>query len=243
MKGNGAKGPVESAQGAEGEGSHPPFADRGSMPFMKGYFATLWAVATRPGAFFAEVRPDRPVRAVLFGLLSGGVGLFLASFYAVLNRLHWWDVSRDLKLALGPGKGGTVELYLPLLSTKFSLAEALAAPLKVLVGILVGAVAMHLLLLAMRAGPRGFAVTLTTVGYAFGLTILLVLPVCGFPVVATWLALALVFGLSAAHRCSLKAAAAAVFTPGVLVIVFGLRLWLRGMFTLVEAIRSAVQGG
>ena len=216
-----------------------PFAERARLGFLAAYGETWKEVAARPEAFFSRLGPDGAGSAVLYGLLSGTVGLFVSRFYAILNQRHWYDASRDVVETLPPDKAQLVERYLPYLATRFSFWEALTSPLKILVGILVGAVAMHLLLLLFRARPGSFRTTLAAVGYAFGITILLAVPVCGFPVTAAWLAVVLVVGLAAAHRCTTGKAAAAVFLPGVLVILFGFGTWLKAMFALVDTLRAA----
>jgi hypothetical protein len=231
--------PPEPAPAPLPEESPAPFAERSRLGFLPAYGATWREVAARPEEFFSRLRGDRAASAVLYGLLSGTVGLFVSRFYSILNERHWYDASRDVVETLPPDTAQVVERYLPYLATRFSLWEALTSPLKIMVGILVGAVVMHLFLLLFRARPRGFRTTLTTVGYGFGISILLAVPVCGFPVTAAWLAVVLVVGLAAAHRCSRGKAAAAVLLPGVLVILFGFGTWLRGMFALVDTVRGA----
>jgi hypothetical protein len=221
----------------------PPFAARQGRAFLETYRATWRLAATKPGRFFGRARTDRSGAAVLFGLLSGSVGLFVSSFYSALNRLHWWDASRDVALELGPERSHVVDELLPYLATGFSFAEALTAPVKVLVGIFVGAGSIHLVLSLLRGRSRDFDATLSTVGYAFGVSILTALPVCGFPLVAVWLALVLILGIAAAHRCATWKAAVAVLTPGLVVLLFGIRPWLAGMFTLVRSLQGAVGGG
>lgn len=216
-----------------------PWAERRARGLGPAYRETFGLVALRPGDFFGRLRTDRPGAAVLFGLLSGSAGLFVASFYSFLSARHWWDFSRDLALELGPERAAVVQRVLPYLTAGFSLAEALTAPLKVAIGILAGAGVTHLVLVLLRAAPRGFATTLSVVGYGFGLCLLLALPVCGFPVVAVWLLAALVLGVSAAQRCRTWQAAVAVLTPGLTVVLFGLEPWLAGMFTLVRTVRAA----
>lgn len=218
----------------------PPIVARAGRSLLAAWRDTWLLASLKPGRFFLHVRTDRSGTAVLFGLASASVGLFVSSFYSTVNRLHWWDASRDVALELGPGGQGVVDRYLPYLATGFSLAEALTAPLKVLLGIYAGAGAIHLLLVLLRARTRPFEATLTTVGYAFGVGVLLALPVCGFPLVAAWLALVLVLGVAAAHRASRARSAIAVFTPGALVILFAFRPWLAGMFALVRTLRTGL---
>lgn len=235
--------PAQQQGGDAPEGLVAPWVDRRRIGVVEAYRATWKLVAWKPGEFFGSLRTDRSGTAALYGLVSGSIGLFVSHFYSALNRLHWWDASRDIALELGPERAGVVDRYLPYLATGFSLAEALASPVKILVGLFLGAVAIHASLVLLRAHGRGFDATLSVVGYAFGLCILLALPVCGFPLVAVWLLVSLVLGVAAAQRCELWQAAVAVLTPGLLVILFGFRPWLAAMFTLVRTFQSATGGG
>jgi hypothetical protein len=236
--------PLDRMDWIRGDGPlEPPFAVRGGRSFLVTYLATWKLAALVPGRFFGRMRTDRSGAAVLFGLLSGSVGLFVSSFYSALNRLHWWDASRDVKLELGPERGHLVDELLPYFATGYSFAEALTAPVKVLVGIYAGAAIIHLALVALRGRNAGFDTTLTVVGYAFGLSLLTALPVCGFPLVAVWMLLVLVLGVAAAQRTAAWKAAVAVLTPGLVVILFGFRPWLAGMFTLVRTLQGALGGG
>jgi len=213
----------------------PPFAVRDGQHLWDVYGSTWWLVAWKPGRFFARAKIDRSGAAVVFGFVSASLGLFVSSFYSALNWRHWVDLSKDLPQA---EQSGIYHQYLPFLATGFSLAEALTAPVKVMFGMVFGAMWIHVALLVLRANTRSFDATLTVVGYAFGLGILLALPVCGFPLVAAWLAIVLVAGIAAAQRCSLWKSAVAVLTPGLVVLLFGFRPWLQGMFALVKTFQG-----
>jgi hypothetical protein len=215
----------------------PPFAVREGKHLWDVYRHTWWLVAWKPGRFFARAKIDRSGTAVVFGFVSATLGLFVSSFYSAFNWRHWIDLSKDLPRA---ERSGVYHQVLPFLATGFSLAEALTAPVKVLFGLVFGAMWIHVALLLLRAGSRTFDATLTVVGYAFGLGALLALPVCGFPLVAAWMAIVLVLGVAAAQRCSLGKSAVAVLTPGLLVLVFGFRPWLQGMFALVKTLQGGV---
>jgi hypothetical protein len=67
-----------------------------------------------------------------------------------------------------------------------------------------------------KGAPRGFNASVTVVAYAHGLFLLAALPFCGAPVALVWVLVALVIGFGEAQRCGPGKAAAAVFTPVVL---------------------------
>ena len=97
-----------------------PFAAPEGRPWLEAYRETWALVAWKPGRFFARARIDRAGTAVVFGAASASLGLFLSSFYSVVNYRHWIDLSKDL-----PERGESLfqQQLLPFLATGFSLAE------------------------------------------------------------------------------------------------------------------------
>jgi hypothetical protein len=96
------------------------------------------------------------------------------------------------------------------------LANVLASPIVGLVVVYLAAALFHLVLLVFKGAPRGFDATLTVVGYASGLALLLALPGCGSPVYLVWFAVVAIVGLGEAQRCGSGKAAVAVLAPAIL---------------------------
>jgi hypothetical protein len=70
-----------------------------------------------------------------------------------------------------------------------------------------------------RGAKRPFDATLTTVAYANGLNLLLLVPGCGSLVAFVWALVVLIVGLGEIHRCGPGKAAAAVLSPAILICV------------------------
>jgi len=117
------------------------------------------------------------------------------------------------------------------------------SPLVAFIGIYLVAGVVHLLLLLFRGAPRGFDATLTVVGYAAGLGIVLAVPVCGSLVAMVWGLVVLIIGLGEAQRCGAGKAAAAVLLPGVLACVCCCGLLGLGVGALVEGAKQLGAGG
>jgi hypothetical protein len=100
-----------------------------------------------------------------------------------------------------------------------SVLQLAASPVLAFISIYLTAAILHVVLLLLRATPRGFDATLTTVGYAHGLALLMAVPACGGMVYAVWILVVLVIGLAESQRCGPGKAAAAVFAPALLLCV------------------------
>jgi hypothetical protein len=192
-----------------------PFAERGRIGWMTGYFETWKLVATKPQEFFGRVRIDRTGSAVLFGILSATVGNVVSSLYGWLAGAQSVAAMRELMEQMPAEQQAMFERFLPYM-TGGALWQILFAPVGAVIGIYVWAAIVHLLLLLFRGAGRGFDATLTVVGYGYGLMLLLAVPACGGLVAGIWFLVVLVIGLAAAQRCGQGRAAAAVLTPIVL---------------------------
>jgi hypothetical protein len=142
-----------------------------------------------------------------------------------------------------PDQARVLEQLMPYLAGGGTLWSILASPITTLVGIYVGAGVLHLVLMLFRGAARGFDASLTTVGYAYGLWLLLAVPACGNLIALVWYVVVLIVGLAEAQRCGTGKAAAAVFLPGVLLCCCCGGLGMMGVFGLVKALGGATQGG
>jgi hypothetical protein len=197
-----------------------PFADRARLGFFPSLLETLKLVALRPAEFFRRVRVDQTGSAVLLGTITGTVGSILATLYQLASRSTILQQLREPPSGAPPEAlkfyeqmASTMEL---LLSDTAILVQVALAPLFALLGIYLMAGLVHLALLLFRGAPRGFQATLTVVGYAHGLFLLLALPSCGGLVALVWSLVATIIGVGEAQRCGPGKAAAAVFSPLVL---------------------------
>lgn len=202
-----------------GAGLASPFADRARVGFLAGFFETWKLVATQPERFFARVRADQAWTAILFGVLASTVGTIFSSFYAYFSGQQALVAIQQMVEKMPAEQGRFIQLYAEALTGRALLAQVLLAPVVTFVAIYVGAGIVHLVLLLLRGGHRGFDATLTAVGYTAGLSLLLAVPACGSLLAAVWAVVSLVIGLGAIQRCGTGKAAAAVLAPVALACV------------------------
>lgn len=193
-----------------------PFAERATRGFFPAFFETWKLVATRPAELFRRVRIDQSGSAVLFGVLAASVGSAAAAVYGYFSAAGSLAAMQELMANLPEEQTRFLQLFAQGVSGGATLAQMALAPLFALLGIYLTAGVLHLLLLLFKAAPRGFDATLTVVGYATGLQLLLAVPGCGGLLALVWYLVALIIGLGEAQRCGPGKAAAAVFTPVLL---------------------------
>jgi hypothetical protein len=202
-------------------------------------------VGGRPADFFARVRTDQVGAAVLFGVIGATIGNAGAVLYSWLTRAATLaQLEEGLATAPAPvarfleGLKGSMEGMLT--GTALTL-QLLLTPVLAVVAIYLSAAVLHLLLLLFRGAARGFDATLTAVAYATGLTVLSALPVCGGLLASGWYLVALIIGLGAVHRCGPGKAAAAVFTPLVILCACCCGLGVAGFGAAMKAFGGAGQ--
>jgi hypothetical protein len=213
-------GPPFGGAGPSGPELPSPFADRAKLGFFRAYYETWKLAAVEPGTFFRRVRIDQPGAAVFFGVISFTVGIVVQTFWTSVTAA---SVRAQMQEFGERFLKGHEELLSKLTatvneatSTGALVREAILAPLSGLVLLFVASAILHALLLLVGGARRGFNATLTVAGYAMGLSLLQVIPQCGFPVAAIWAAVVAIVGLSEAHRVGVGRSATAVLLPIVL---------------------------
>jgi hypothetical protein len=201
-----------------------PFADRAALGFLAAFWQTTKLVATQPAEFFRRVRIDQPGAAVLFGVLASTVGSAFASLYAFAQTKLMMGGKNPFADAISqlPADApdwarrvmGWAQDQAEQAGSAAGLLQSLAlAPVSAVVSIYLSAGIFHLVLLVLKAAPRGFNATLTVVAYAHALMLVGMLPFCGGVVALVWMVVVLIIGLGEAQRCGAGKAAAAVFSP------------------------------
>jgi hypothetical protein len=202
------------------DGGQPsPFADRGRVGFLAGFFETWKLVATQPERFFARVRADQAWTAILFGVIASTVGTIFSSIYGFFTGQQALVAIQQMAEKLPEEQARFMKLYAQALTGGALAAQVLLAPILTFVAIYVAAAVVHLVLLLLKGGGRGFDATLTAVAYTSGLSLLLAVPACGGLLAGVWTLVSLVIGLGAIQRCGTGKAAAAVLAPFALACV------------------------
>jgi len=193
-----------------------PFAERSRLGFLPAFFETWKLVATQPQQFFRRVAADRTWSAVLFGVLAYTVGSVISQLYDLLAGAQLLGMMQRGLETVPEEQRQAVTAFLQGMGGGFAVLHLVLAPVVGFVGIYVFAALFHAVLLVLSATPRRFDATLTTVGYATGLSLLLAVPLCGSLLWLVWTLVVLVVGLGEAQRCGPGKAAAAVFAPVLL---------------------------
>jgi hypothetical protein len=203
-------GPVETALPA-------PFAERGTRGFFRAFFETWKLAAVQPQQFFRRVRIDQSRSAVLFAVISFTFGTAAETLYGWLTGQQVALFAERLAGYLPPDQAQAFRDAVQSQSGPRSLGQIVVAPVLAVILVYLLSAIFHLLLLLLKGAQRGFDATVTVVAYGFGLSLLLAVPGCGFPIAAVWATVVWIVGLGESQRCGPGKAAAAVFAPLLLV--------------------------
>lgn len=200
-----------------------PFAERSARGFFTAFFETFKLVGTQPADFFRRVRIDQTGAALLFGVIGSTVGNWASLLFGAMTRAATVAQLQARISELPPEAARFVEQFAStiegLTSPAATAIQMVAAPLLSLISIYLVAGVIHLLLMLFKGAGRGFDATLTVVGYASGLYLVMAVPQCGGLIAAVWYLAVLIIGLGEAQRCGPGKAALAVFAPVVLFCV------------------------
>jgi hypothetical protein len=227
----------------EGPQLSAPFAERARLGFLSAFFETWKLVATQPQQFFRRVRVDRTWSAVLFGVVAYTVGAVTSQLYDLLAGAQIVGMMGRFLENVPPEQRQALESYLQNMGGGFAVVRMVLTPVFGFIGIFVFAAVFHAILLLLRATPRGFDATLTTVGYAAGLSLLLAVPACGGLIWMVWSLVVVIVGLGEAQRCGPGKAAAAVFAPVLLVCLCSCAVAAIGLGGLLDLGQGTPGGG
>jgi len=202
-------------------GESAPFVRRKELGFVAAYWETLKRSASEPGAFFRPLRIDQSGSAVLFGVVGMTLGAWVSAVYGWAASASWMGMMRQLMERM-PRRGEFDPALIEGLAARAGaigfVGQIVAAPLVSLVAIYLFAGIVHLFLLLFRGAGRGFDATLTAVGYAAGLYLFQVLPLCGGLIALVWALVVAIAGIGETQRCGTGKAAAATLAPFLLLV-------------------------
>jgi hypothetical protein len=195
--------------------------EKPGYPALEGIYETAKLFLLNPSDAFARMSTSGDIgRPLLFAVVLGWVGIVAAQLYQLLIPrfgMPWRyfpEMERSLHFALRP---------------VFTIGMMVLAPVFVLLGVFIWAAILHLFLLVVGAGEKGFTTTVRVVCYAGVVQIAQVLPLCGGLLALVWSIVLEIVGLAVAHRTSQGKAAVAVLLPialccacaAVLAVAFG----------------------
>lgn len=182
------------------------------------------------------MRTDELKSAVLFGVLSWTIGATASTVWAILTatatRAQLSELAERIRPQSEAGARFFGELAAKAADTATIVRQGIFSPIAGLIILFVAAGIFHVLLLLVRGATRGFGATLTVVGYAMGLSLLQLIPQCGFPVAVVWAAVVAIIGIAEAHRCGVGKGTAAVLLPVALLCVCACAALILGLGAL-----------
>ncbi len=195
-----------------------PFARRRELGLVRSYVDTWKLACLRPAEFFRSVKVDSPGSAVLFGVVAMTIGSWFQTLYGAVMGAATRGMMQEMIRQVPQGdqlRDAWVFQWMSGTTALGTTAQLVAAPFLSAIGILVSAALYQLVLLILRASPRGFAATLTVVGYAEGVMILGAAPVPGLAnlVAWVWATFLIAIGFREAQRTTSGKAWAAALWP------------------------------
>ncbi len=207
----------------------PPAAQPAPLPWeqpgypaVEGLYETAKLFLLNPGEGFARMSTAGDLgRPLLFVVLLGWVGIIAGQLYQLMMPGIPWryfpGMERSANFAVRP---------------LFTVFMMVCAPILVLLAVFIWSAILHLFLLVVGAGERGFSATVRVVCYAGATQVLQVVPLCGGFIATIWSIVLEIIGLATAHRTSQGKAAVAVLLPialccacaAVLMVAFGAAL-------------------
>jgi hypothetical protein len=200
---------------APGPGDRPgtPWERRDEIGLASALVETTQRVLTGPTAFFRAMPVTGGIGSPLvYGLIIGYAGLVISAIYDfVLESVMGSSLSRfgggsEAMAGVMPYLAGAMGLGMKLILGPFLLAISLL----VLSGI------VHLALMVLGGGARGFEATFRVACYSEAAALLNIIPVCGGVIAPIVMVVLMIIGISEAHGTTRGRAAAAVLLPIVL---------------------------
>jgi hypothetical protein len=178
-----------------------PFLDRKKIGFWKSFFKTWWLASCYPSQFFLAVGESQDLfSAFCFFLTSGMAGVFLNFLLQIPFMGEEAMIANMMQQGLkqlAPAMGALGK-WLPLLPSIFVKMQWIAllfSPVTILAGFLFSAVVLHVVLLLIKAAPKGLKVTFQALAYASAPN---AVPYIGW----LWTAVIAVVALSQSHGVS-----------------------------------------
>lgn len=193
---------------AASEGPKPlPWEDP-SVGGFDGLFRTVLLFATRPDEAFSRMADTGIGRPFFYAVITSWIELVVIFAYWAVFQLPLFvfglpSLDEELaEAAIGAG-----------LMVAIGAGFFLLIPVFVAVGLAIHACILHLMLLIIGEGRRGFDATVRVICYAHTADLANIVPLCGGIISLVWFVALQIVGLARAHRCSYGKAALAVFLP------------------------------
>lgn len=197
----------------EPEGS-TPWEDMASLGFFTAFFRTIKEVLFAPTAFFRKMPVSSGLAPPLFyGVILGFVGALIAILLQVtlFNPMGSFPEMEGME-----GMGGGFQLF----QTTFIIIYAIFLPILIAIGLFIMSGVLHLCLLIVGAGKRGFEATFRVVAYTGSTQVFAIVPLVGWVIAPIYNVVLWVIGFRESHRTTTGRALIAVLLPVIVGVVF-----------------------
>ncbi len=173
-----------------------------------GLLRTISLFLTRPDEAFTRMSDSGLGRPFMYAVITSWIELVVVFAYWAVFQFPLFAFglpSLDEKLAEAAIGAGFL----------FAIGAGifLLMPVLVAVGLAIHACILHLMLLIIGEGKRGFDTTIRTICYSHTADLANAVPLCGGIISLVWFVALQIIGLARAHQCSYGKAALAVFLP------------------------------
>lgn len=175
---------------------------------LNGLLRTIGMFVTRPDEAFSAMAPSGLGRPFFYAVLMAWVELvvglaYWAAFQSPFFLMGLPELRDELaQVAVGAGVMAVIGTIIFILM-----------PILVAIGLAIHAAILHLMLLIVGEGRRGFETTVRVICYSHTADLANLVPLCGGLLALVWFAALQIIGVARAHDCSYGKAALAVFLP------------------------------
>lgn len=172
-----------------------PWEDLEHLGFIQGFLGTLQQSLFKPQEFFARMPiQGGMLNPLLFGLIVGSVGAMVSYLAGLVMDHHPFMINTRFTGAM-------------------SIVVALSIPVFVAIGILAGAVLLHVALFMLGGARQPFEATFRIVAYASGPDLISAVPMIGWVITLIWKFYITVIGVKEVHGLTTGKSAVAVCLP------------------------------
>lgn len=182
--------------------------EEASTPFVQGLFETVKLFTLEPQQAFNRLTQVGIGRPFFYALLMAWIEVVAGFAYWFIFQAPFFLASvPELEDAFAGAAIGASMMAL------IFVGIFLLMPVFLAIGLLIHTCILHLMLLILGEGKKGFETTFRVLCYSHTADLANVVPLCGGVISLVWFIVLQIMGLAEAHRCSHGKAALAVFLP------------------------------
>ena len=212
----GPQGAPRATGWAPGPGAREgtPWERRAEIGLATALIETTQRVITAPGAFFRAMPVTGGIGSpLLYAVIIGYAGVVISALYDFVLE----SVMGSAFTRFGGGDSAAVAGLMPYFQGAIGFGMRLIlGPVFLVIGLFLLSGVVHLGLMALGGGARGFEATFRVACYAEAAALLNIIPGCGSLISAIVMLVLMIIGISEAHGTTRGRAAAAVLLPIVL---------------------------